>query len=834
MQNKIKQMSLQCDIVYKDNGEIDYVKTANGQPSQLFNELSEMMGGDKQSALNLYALTESEDFKTINNDRISQGEKQESNRGGEIATESTNLLRREVGTNEKNTSGRQKSILEKFAKKEGLWIKDYKKLGEYVGKGMESEVFLSPDGNTVYKANDLEFYDTPLDFLNTIDKHNELFPEAPYKVIGFTQREDSKNFAFVVEQPFVQADRGATQEEVDEELEKLGFKKGVSGEVFTKENITILDLHEGNVVTDGKGNIFFIDPVIFVEEVKQTPLREEPTVEDVMQYATSIQRGLTDKQKIDLQDVIMGLGIDNSLQAEALLEEALVKDGIVIFDKKKMEGSGVFTSFETKQILNSPEKQKQIKEALQALKNTDLIEVEYPRDYVFANGTKLNIFGKQEIKNPFLLQKEIIDNQEVPDGMDESAENLFEGVMSAQVKTVVEGELVDKTDGTDTQTILEQTIIDDYNERLADNLNFVTEGFSATVWESKKEAVSKIVKQIKEDAINNGIDLKNIEEKVFTKSRQEIIDFFNSMEDFLESGEAEDFAVQYNEMFDLNTPLTQSIKTDNEFDVVMEDVISEYEAFSKYNLIKKSPNIYRKVEDMSLDEMYTITATNEGKPVEEVQREVRDNPLDVVDFEVETDNLEKMQLWKKYFNFPMQIPTTAVEKQEDGYIRKANKWLLKSKNPYYKITINGLELVSNDTITQARGELTLPETLKIIKEVPQIERDVQAERRQEVFDNPTSIPKLNGDYLYVDPEVLAVRNEVLGFIRTPKGVYELIHRQGNISFYGKLNTPKVKPLSDINFDDLGYLETTPEQFKKSKAYYTKQELEDINNKNFNC
>ena len=55
-------MSLQCDIVYKDNGEIDYIRTESGQPSKLFNELTEMMGGDKQSALNLYALTESEDF----------------------------------------------------------------------------------------------------------------------------------------------------------------------------------------------------------------------------------------------------------------------------------------------------------------------------------------------------------------------------------------------------------------------------------------------------------------------------------------------------------------------------------------------------------------------------------------------------------------------------------------------------------------------------------------------------------------------------------------------------------------------------------------------------
>ena len=57
-------MALQCRVVLNENNEIGYVKTEDGQRSQLFDSLAETLGGDKNSALGFYALTESEDFKT--------------------------------------------------------------------------------------------------------------------------------------------------------------------------------------------------------------------------------------------------------------------------------------------------------------------------------------------------------------------------------------------------------------------------------------------------------------------------------------------------------------------------------------------------------------------------------------------------------------------------------------------------------------------------------------------------------------------------------------------------------------------------------------------------
>lgn len=558
-----------------------------------------------------------------------------------------------------------------------------------------------------------------------------------------------------------------------------------------------------------------------------------PTVEDVMLYATSIQSQLTTEQKIDLQDVIMSLGVDNSADAEDLLTRALERNGVITFNKNRMISSGAFNSFEAESIVNSLDKQKEIKEVFKALKNTDLIEVEYPKDFVYTQRTDLNSFGKQIVKNPYILQQEIVNVQETPEGIKDVPE-LYEGVRNIPQKAIVDGELVDKTTGTETAQILKNTLINDANPRLAENLNFITEGFSATVWESKKESVAKIVEQIKEDAKDNGLDLKNIEEKVFTRTRGEIIDFFNSMEDMLETGDVENFAVLYNDMFDLNTPLTPAIKTDSEFDVVLEDNISEYEAFSKYSLLKKAPNIYRKVDDIPLERMYEITAINEGKTIDEVKKEIQENPLDVADFEVDVNTLEKMQLYKNYFNFPREFPSVSEEIQSEEYMRDANKWLLKTQNPYFKMTSKGLELISEDPITKDRGELTLPQYLKPVTEVEVVSEDVNKDKRNEVYNNPLDVPKLKSDYLYIDDLVIAIKNSVDSFIRTPRGVFELIYSDDNVAFYGLLESASEKPLSDINFKDFDYLVNSPEAFKTSKNYYSKAELEEINSENFNC
>jgi hypothetical protein len=670
-------MALQCKINYDQNGQIDYIETDNGQRSKLFDDLVKLFGGDKNLALDYYALTEDKEFQAVygkdiikieyENKQLSPREEQGITKAGRIAEETKNALEGSGSTIQK-IEGREEQIdkLRVLAYDKGYYIEDYKKLGKFQERGMESEVFYNPKNNTVVKVNDLEFYNTPSEYLNMVAIHNELFPDTSIKVIGFTTREDTFNFSFIVEQPFIVAEKGASQSEVEKEMSKMGYTY-LGDNTYTNGRYTIEDLHEGNVLVDTKGNLRFIDPVIRLNE--QVISQKTPSVKDVVNYAQADGKELTIQEKIELQDAIMSLGVNSSYQAEEMLRQALVTEGLISFNRNKMIDSGAFNSYEVSMILNSAEKQQKLRYVYQALKNTEEIVVEYDKNFVNKKA-ELNSFGKQVVLNPFILEEQILDTLEIPEGVEYE---IPEGLRQAKQLDVNGNQ---KTEGTDTKDILELSYIDDYNETMAENIDFITNGFSPNVWESKKDAVAKIVKQIKKDAVNNGIDLKDIEAKVYSKSRVEIINFFNALEDFLETGDATVFAEAYNEMFDLNKPLTQTIYSDNNADVVINEPISEYKAFTELNLVKKSPTVYRKVKSLPLEQMYEIVATNKKKSVEEVQLEVRNNLTDVSDFEVDTESLEKITLWKDYFNFPKNSPELVVEKQDAEEVKKMNKKIL--------------------------------------------------------------------------------------------------------------------------------------------------------------
>ena len=49
-------MSLKCRIFRDEKGVIDFVNAPNGNRSKLFDKLVDITGGNKNTALNLYAL----------------------------------------------------------------------------------------------------------------------------------------------------------------------------------------------------------------------------------------------------------------------------------------------------------------------------------------------------------------------------------------------------------------------------------------------------------------------------------------------------------------------------------------------------------------------------------------------------------------------------------------------------------------------------------------------------------------------------------------------------------------------------------------------------------
>lgn len=135
-------------------------------------------------------------------------------------------------------------------------------LGTYSDRGSENEVYASLDSKYVYKLNDFRYSDDNLmPFFERISVHNELFPDCEYILIGFAENRDGKVCA-ALRQPFILAQREASQQEIDEELERLGFQKEQEG-YFTNGKYDIFDTVPNNVLMGDDGHLYFIDTIIF-------------------------------------------------------------------------------------------------------------------------------------------------------------------------------------------------------------------------------------------------------------------------------------------------------------------------------------------------------------------------------------------------------------------------------------------------------------------------------------------------------------------------------------------------------------------------------------------
>ena len=157
--------------------------------------------------------------------------------------------------------GVQIARLKKWAINHVCWI-DKDTLCTYSDRGSENEVYTSLDSRFVYKLNDFRYSDDNLSpFFERISVHNELFPDCEYILIGFAENRDGKVCA-ALRQPFILAQREATQQEINEELEHLGFQKEQEG-YFTNGEYDIFDAVPNNVLMGDDGHLYFIDTIIF-------------------------------------------------------------------------------------------------------------------------------------------------------------------------------------------------------------------------------------------------------------------------------------------------------------------------------------------------------------------------------------------------------------------------------------------------------------------------------------------------------------------------------------------------------------------------------------------
>ncbi len=153
--------------------------------------------------------------------------------------------------------------LKNWAQEQGCWYDDRSLFGEFIDRGSENEVYLSPNGMDIVKLNDFRYSDDNLtSFFERIKAHNKYFDACPYRMIGLAENRDGKICAVLV-QPFIANARLATKEEIHEEFLRLGFRAEDDGAYYTNGQHDIFDAVDGNVLVDDEEHYFFIDTIIY-------------------------------------------------------------------------------------------------------------------------------------------------------------------------------------------------------------------------------------------------------------------------------------------------------------------------------------------------------------------------------------------------------------------------------------------------------------------------------------------------------------------------------------------------------------------------------------------
>jgi hypothetical protein len=119
-----------------------------------------------------------------------------------------------------------------------------------IAQGAEAKVYYA-DGNTSVVKERTSIYSTWQKALDAIVLHNSLFPETFMTVIGFTRDSDGL-MRIVLTQPYVNCERLATKEEIDEMVKPKGFRDNWNGQGvnYISDHLALEDMHPANVFID--------------------------------------------------------------------------------------------------------------------------------------------------------------------------------------------------------------------------------------------------------------------------------------------------------------------------------------------------------------------------------------------------------------------------------------------------------------------------------------------------------------------------------------------------------------------------------------------------------
>lgn len=182
--------------------------------------------------------------------------------------------------------------------------------------------------------------------------------------------------------------------------------------------------------------------------------------------------------------------------------------------------------------------------------------------------------------------------------------------------------------------------------------------------------------------------------------------------------------------------------------------------------------------------------------------------------------------------------------------------IIKNPNhPFYsnfKITENGIEIISQDNMSMDNISFFLENDVKLGKELQEYsllskhlpnlkspkEETTKQDRRVQAVNNVNLVKEIGGNFVQINGDIIAAKDEDAEFIKSNNQVYELQEKDGDYNYYVRLE--KNNDLKQFNFDVSPPKEIDTQQFKNimsSKEQLSKVKKlwkDDVLEDNFAC
>ena len=413
----------------------------------------------------------------------------------------------------------------------------------------------------------------------------------------------------------------------------------------------------------GLKNKFGLESAIEMYAVSQSDnfmeiFQEEPSVEDLLQYITeqnATQEELTRENLLDLQDF-------KDFNKQKLID-TFYDGSIFIVDEQKLIDSGLYNSYEARNLVNDIKLQEKVKNSIERLKNTETEEL--PIKDSLEVTAEINSFGKMRAISEDDINKSLrealagVESREEFDAILEELPyevedkdtlyNEMSNLVKAEAYIVEDGKIRRKRN---TETALTLPLV----AKESDNLDIIKH------IKERGIITEETLQMFEDDLIEDGIDVIGLANKPLN---EETFMFLDTLADFLINPNKENtkiFAEVLDSFFSRDLAETTEILQKNP-DVILahlDTTLSEEEVYNQVGFIKTdTPNQWIQTNKQDLETLYQNLETYGNK---NLRKEVQQEISQLEGFE-NAEVAEAVTLYKKYFN-----------------IRKLEVQLVKDKN----------------------------------------------------------------------------------------------------------------------------------------------------------